>query len=103
MSQFIEIRHVVKRFGANTVLRDISLGVDKSEMVTLLGPSGCGKSTLLRAIAAERVYRDRWHRRQDVTMWTSASAAWAWVPDYASSPHDCGKRAFADHRKAPQG
>jgi putative spermidine/putrescine transport system ATP-binding protein len=51
MSQFIEIRHVVKRFGANTVLRDISLGVDKSEMVTLLGPSGCGKSTLLRAIA----------------------------------------------------
>ena len=51
MSQFIEIKHVVKRFGANTVLRDISLGVDKSEMVTLLGPSGCGKSTLLRAIA----------------------------------------------------
>ncbi len=51
MSQFIEIRHVVKRFGANTVLRDISVGVDKSEMVTLLGPSGCGKSTLLRAVA----------------------------------------------------
>ena len=51
MSQFIEIKHVVKRFGSNTVLCDISLGVDKSEMVTLLGPSGCGKSTLLRAIA----------------------------------------------------
>ena len=51
MSQFIEIKHVVKRFGANTVLRDISLGVDKSEMVTLLGPSGCGKSTLLRLLA----------------------------------------------------
>ena len=51
MSQFIEIRHVVKRFGSNTVLKDISLEVRKSEMVTLLGPSGCGKSTLLRAIA----------------------------------------------------
>ena len=51
MNQFIEIRHVVKRFGTNTVLKDISLEVRKSEMVTLLGPSGCGKSTLLRAIA----------------------------------------------------
>ena len=51
MSQFIEIQIVVKRFGANTVLRNISLGVNKGEMVTLLGPSGCGKSTLLRAIS----------------------------------------------------
>ena len=51
MSQFIEIKNVVKRFGNNTVLRNISLDVNKEEMVTLLGPSGCGKSTLLRAIA----------------------------------------------------
>ena len=51
MKRFIEIDHVVKRFGANTVLDSISLGVDKGEMVSLLGPSGCGKSTLLRAIA----------------------------------------------------
>jgi len=51
MSQFIKIRNVVKRFGTNTVLRNISLDVTKGEMITLLGPSGCGKSTLLRAIA----------------------------------------------------
>ncbi len=51
MNQFIEIKNVVKRFGSNTVLRNISLDVTKGEMITLLGPSGCGKSTLLRAIA----------------------------------------------------
>jgi NitT/TauT family transport system ATP-binding protein len=32
-------------------LRDISLTIDKNELVTLVGPSGCGKSTLLRLVA----------------------------------------------------
>jgi putative spermidine/putrescine transport system ATP-binding protein len=40
-----------KRFGAATVLRDLSLSVAQGEFVSLLGPSGCGKTTLLRCIA----------------------------------------------------
>jgi NitT/TauT family transport system ATP-binding protein len=32
-------------------LRDVSLGIARNELVTLVGPSGCGKSTLLRIAA----------------------------------------------------
>jgi glutamate transport system ATP-binding protein len=41
---------VNKRFGSLHVLRDISLSVDRGEVVVVIGPSGSGKSTLCRAI-----------------------------------------------------
>lgn len=41
---------VVKSFGSNTVLRDISLEVRRGEVMCLIGPSGSGKSTFLRCI-----------------------------------------------------
>ncbi|MCS7058473.1 MAG: amino acid ABC transporter ATP-binding protein [Meiothermus sp.] len=47
---FLEVINVVKRFGANEVLRGISLSVEEHQVVCLIGPSGCGKSTLLRCI-----------------------------------------------------
>jgi multiple sugar transport system ATP-binding protein len=51
MSASIEIDNVTKRYGALTVLEDISLSIAAGEFVVFLGPSGCGKSTLLRMIA----------------------------------------------------
>lgn len=39
-----------KRFGETTVLRNIHVGIDAGQIVSLLGPSGCGKSTLLRIL-----------------------------------------------------
>ncbi len=51
MSASIEIDNVTKRYGALTVLEDISLSIEAGEVVVFLGPSGCGKSTLLRMIA----------------------------------------------------
>ena len=48
----LEIKHLVKRFGDQTVLKDISLTVHEGEVIVVVGPSGCGKSTLLRCINA---------------------------------------------------
>ena len=46
----IRLDRVNKSFGRLHVLRDVSLTVDKGEVVCIIGPSGAGKSTLLRCI-----------------------------------------------------
>jgi polar amino acid transport system ATP-binding protein len=46
----VELRDVVKRFGANTVLDRVSLTVEPGEIIAIIGRSGSGKSTMLRCI-----------------------------------------------------
>lgn len=51
MSQpIVKLKNLNKWFGDLHVLRDISLEVDRSEVVVFIGASGSGKSTLLRCI-----------------------------------------------------
>src|SRR5258706_14256637 len=47
----IEVRDLIRKFGAYTALNRVSLDADDGELVALLGPSGSGKTTLLRIIA----------------------------------------------------
>ena len=46
--KILEINNMRKRFGENAVLQDISMSVEKGQVVSIIGPSGSGKSTLLR-------------------------------------------------------
>ncbi|MBC2802038.1 ABC transporter ATP-binding protein [Rhizobium ruizarguesonis] len=46
----IEIRNVTKRYGATTVVDDVSMSVEKGEITVIVGTSGSGKSTLMRMI-----------------------------------------------------
>jgi NitT/TauT family transport system ATP-binding protein len=47
----LELDGLGHAYGDQPVLRDLSLRVERGELVSIVGPSGCGKSTLLRCVA----------------------------------------------------
>jgi branched-chain amino acid transport system ATP-binding protein len=47
----LSINNLSVRYGAIKALRDVSLGVERGEIVTLIGSNGAGKTTLLRTIS----------------------------------------------------
>ena len=50
MEPIIRVEHLVKSFGKNEILKDISFEVNKGDVISVIGSSGSGKSTMLRCI-----------------------------------------------------
>ena len=48
---FLEVRNVTRRFGGLVANSEVSLTVNKGEILGLIGPNGAGKSTLFNMIA----------------------------------------------------
>jgi len=46
----IEVKNLIKKFGGEAVLNDISETIVKGEKIVIIGPSGAGKSTFLRCL-----------------------------------------------------
>lgn len=46
----VEVKNLKKSFGPLEVLKDISISIEKGDIVAILGPSGSGKSTFLRSL-----------------------------------------------------
>ena len=46
----LEVSHLTVSYDKAMLINDLSMGVDKGELVSLVGPNGAGKSTLLRSI-----------------------------------------------------
>ncbi|MFZ5974460.1 MAG: ABC transporter ATP-binding protein [Bacillota bacterium] len=47
----LEARNITKRFAGEIIIKDVSIGLKESELVSLLGVSGIGKSTLFNVIS----------------------------------------------------
>lgn len=56
----LELDNVEVRYGGDSVLKKLSMSIDKGKTIALLGPSGCGKTTTLRVIAGfQKLYGGR--------------------------------------------
>jgi iron(III) transport system ATP-binding protein len=50
-ARYLEVQGLVKWFGSDRAVDDVSFAVPRGHFLTLLGPSGCGKTTTLMSIA----------------------------------------------------
>jgi branched-chain amino acid transport system ATP-binding protein len=50
----LQVSGLVVRYGAYTAVRDVSLEVERGEMLAIIGPNGAGKTTCFNAINGQR-------------------------------------------------
>jgi ABC-type Fe3+/spermidine/putrescine transport system ATPase subunit len=51
MAPFLELRGITKRFPGHVAIGELSLTLERGQLLALLGPSGSGKTTTLRVLA----------------------------------------------------
>jgi ABC-type multidrug transport system ATPase subunit len=47
----IDVEHISKKYGKQTILKDVTFSVKPGECVAVVGRNGCGKSTLMQILA----------------------------------------------------
>ncbi len=82
---FIHMEHIEKYFGDTLVLKDVSLQMNKGEIVSIIGPSGSGKSTFLRCLGQLEIINGG-----SITV----------DGDVLASTNSDGKVVYADSKKA---
>lgn len=51
METILEVKDVNKYFGSKQVLKDVSFGIKRGEILGFIGPNGAGKTTTIKLIA----------------------------------------------------
>ena len=77
MSEILEIKRVVKRFGGVAAVNGVSLSLEPGRIYGLIGPNGSGKTTLFNCITGVET-RDEGEirfkgRRIEFSIWASAA------------------------------
>jgi zinc transport system ATP-binding protein len=56
---YIEVKDLSVAFNGNVILRDVTFGIERGEVVSIIGPNGSGKTTLVRAMLGLVEHRGR--------------------------------------------
>jgi ABC-type branched-subunit amino acid transport system ATPase component len=69
----LEVKNIGKHFGGVQALNNVSLVVDKPELMGLIGPNGAGKTTLANVL-------DGVHKPNEGEVWLMANVSTACLP-----------------------
>jgi branched-chain amino acid transport system ATP-binding protein len=82
----LEIKNLTVSYGAITALTDVSLHIDRGEIVTLIGANGAGKTTLLRTISG---------------LLKPSAGSIFWLPKHPSATEMAGSADVLEYERTP--